>query len=214
MRIPANVTYALLLSALLVSCCLNTGSMEPIEENEQIPLDEPVIYEATEGRDDDDAAAAGIALVGLVVIAAVPLPLAAGIMYVWASSLASDAPEEGTRNTYYAYDADPTITSADNDTLMRLDWDYAEENLNWAFVEFTIISPDGTPWDCTIDGYEYCTIQQYGYDDSIWEYDEPIIISENGWNIAGDAAGETVELELRIKYRGNQITGTTWVNVA
>ena len=213
MRIPAKVTYALLLSTLLVSCCLNTGSIEPVEENEQIPLEDLVIYEATEGR-EDDSTAIGIAVVGLVVVAAVPLPIAAGIMYVWASSLASDAPEEGTRNTYSASDADSAITAGDDDTLMRLDWDYAEENLNWAFVEFTIISPDGTPWDCTIDASEYCTIQQYGYDDSIWEYDEPIIISENGWNIAGDAAGETVELELRIKYRGNQITGTTWVNVA
>ena len=205
MRIPAKVTYALLLTALLVSCCLNSGSMVPIDENEQIPLEEPVNYEATEGR-DDDSDALGIALVGLVVVAAVPLPVAAGIMYVWASSLASDQPESGTRNNYNADDAPSSSSNMDDDDLIKLSFSYAEDDFNWAFVDIKIEVADNV-YNCGFDGSDPCYIfEQTG--DGVWGANEHITLAEQNTNIVGSSGAD---VNIYIKYRNAQVSGDSSV---
>ena len=163
MRIPAKVTYALLLSTLLVSCCLNTGSIEPVEENEQIPLEDLVIYEATEGR-DDDSTAIGIAVVGLVVVAAVPLPIAAGIMYVWASSLADEGPSSS-----------PVGRWVDN-TGVRIQFEFGG---SVAFVEG---EPEDIDYDWSTSGNTFTLEMEMDGEDGVmmytskWKYD---IISDD-----------------------------------
>jgi hypothetical protein len=207
MRIPAKVTYALLLSTLLVSCCLNTGSIEPVEENEQIALEDLVIYEATEGR-DDDSTAIGIAVVGLVVVAAVPLPIAAGIMYVWASSLASDAPEEGTRNVYNANDATSSTSDGGGDDLMKLTFSYSEDDLNWAFVDIKLEVGDNV-YDCGFAVEDDCWISEQ-VEDGAWGATEHITLSEGTDNIVG-AWG--AEVNIYVKYRNAQVSGDSSVYV-
>ena len=216
MRIPAKVTYALLLSALLVSCCLNTGSMEPVTEGEQLPLEEPVNYEATEGRDESsssasssDSAALGVAVLGLVVVAAVPLPLAAGILYVWANSLASDQPDTGTRNVFSASDAASSTSDNGGDTLLKLSFGYAEDDLKWAFVDIKIEVGDNVH-DCGFDATDSCQIGEQD-DDGAWGASEHITLSEGTDNIVG-AGG--ADVNIFIKYRTSQVSGDASETVA
>ena len=72
-------------------------------------------------------------VIATILMVAITVVLA-GVLYVWANSLAADQPESGTRNSYTATDASASVSAADDDTLMRITWQHAEDDLNWAFV--------------------------------------------------------------------------------
>ena len=133
----------------------------------------------------------------------------AGVLYVWANSLAADQPESGTRNSYTATDASAGVSAADDDTLMRITWQHAEDDLNWAFVVMKLSVGDNT-FDCSTDGGEECMITQDGSDDALWEGSEFLTLSENDNQIAET----TTEISLYVTYRGTAVAGTSSVQVA
>ena len=92
------------------------------------------------------------------------------MFYVWANSLPADQPESGTRNAYTATDATAS-NAADDDTLMRITWQHAEDDLNWAFVVMKLTVGDNT-FDCSTGADEECSIAQDGSDDALWETGE------------------------------------------
>ena len=147
-------------------------------------------------------------VIATILMVAITVVLA-GVLYVWANSLAADQPESGTRNSYTATDAAAGVSAADDDTLMRITWQHAEDDLNWAFVVMKLTVGDAT-FDCSTGADEECSIAQDGSDDALWETGEFLTLSENGNNIAGD----TTEIGMYVTYRGTAVAGTGDVTVA
>ena len=122
---------------------------------------------------------------------------------------AEDQQESGTRNVYDAVDASASTSVADDDTLMRISWSFAEDDLNWAFVVMKLSVGDNT-YDCSPDGWDECNISQDGVDNALWEVNEFIMLSENGSDICSD----TCNIDIYITYRGTQISGDSSIVVA
>ena len=114
-----------------------------------------------------------------------------------------------TRNSYTATDATAGVSAADDDTLMRITWQHAEDDLNWAFVVMKLTVGDNT-FDCSTGADEECSIAQDGSDDALWETGEFLTLSENG----NDIATSTTEIGMYVTYRGTAVAGTSSVQVA
>ena len=122
---------------------------------------------------------------------------------------AAEQPESGTRNSYTADDAAASTTNGSDDLLMQIRWQYAEDDLNWAFVVIKLSVGDNT-YDCTPDAWDDCNISQDGYDDSLWETGEFLMLSEAGTDICRD----TCQIDLYVTYRGVVVAGDDSVVVA
>ena len=147
-------------------------------------------------------------VIATILMVAITVVLA-GVLYVWANSLAADQPDSGTRNSYTATDAAAGVSAADDDTLMRITWQHAEDDLNWAFVVMKLTVGDNT-FDCSTGEGEECTIDQDGNDPALWEKGEFLTLSENG----NDIATSTTEIGMYVTYRGTAVAGTSSVQVA
>ena len=212
MRNLAKSIHVVLICAILGLGHLHSSNLIVTEETPELELEIYPIYEASEHEEatisDEEIAVLGTVLV----VVAVPLAPVA-ILYVWGSSLAStssaDQPESGTRNSYTATDATASVSAADDDTLMRITWQHAEEDLNWAFVVFRLSVGDYS-YDCSTGADEECSIAQDGFDDALWETGEFLTLSENGY----DLASSTTQIQIYVSYRGVQLSGTSAVTVA
>ncbi|MEE2758501.1 MAG: hypothetical protein VYA86_00800 [Candidatus Thermoplasmatota archaeon] len=114
-----------------------------------------------------------------------------------------------TQNRYTATDASAQTSAADDDTLMRITWQHAEDDLNWADVVLRLTVGDMT-FDCSTGDSEECSIGQDGGDDALWETGEFLTLSENG----SDIANGPTDIGIYITYRGAIIDGTSDVSVA
>ena len=147
-------------------------------------------------------------VIATILMVAITVVLA-GVLYVWANSLAADQPESGTRNSYTADDAAASTSGADDDVLMSVRWQHAEDDLNWAFVVMKLSVGDST-YDCNTAGDQECSIAQDGDDAAVWETGEFLTISESGTDIANGAT----TINLYITYRGSVIAGDSSVSVS
>ena len=147
-------------------------------------------------------------VIATILMVAITVVLA-GVLYVWANSLAADQPESGTRNSYTADDASASTSSATDDALISVRWVHAEDDLNWAFVVIRLSVGDNT-YDCSTDGSEECSIGQDGSDDSVWETGEFLILSESG----SDIADGSTTIDMYVTYRGSVVAGSDDVTVA
>ncbi len=212
MRNLAKSIHVVLICAILGLGHLHSSNLIVAEETPELELEIYPIYEASEHEEatisDEEIAVLGTVLV----VVAVPLAPVA-ILYVWASSLAStsseDQPESGIRNNYAASDASASVSAADDDTLMRISWNHAEDDLNWAFVVFRLSVGDNTYY-CSTGADDECIIAEDGYDAALWETGEFLTLSENGY----DLASGVTEIQIYVSYRGVQLPGTSAVTVA
>ena len=154
---------------------------------------------------NDEAVSPVIATILMVAITVV----LAGVLYVWANSLAADQPESGTRNSYTAEDASAMTDSGDDNALISVRWQHAEDDLNWAFIVMKLSVGDST-YDCSTGGDEECSIGQDGADNAVWETGEFLILSESGTDIANGAT----TIDMYVTYRGSTVAGTADVTVA
>ena len=160
---------------------------------------------------NDEAVSPVIATILMVAITVV----LAGVLYVWANSLASDQPDVGTRNNFQASDADDQISGASDDTLLRVAWTNAQDDLNWAFVTFTLEKGDNV-FSCSTKADADCTFDQQGSDDTKWEHNEIIYIKEGAVNICGSADGSEASctLDITVSYNGIMVAGTPERSIA
>ena len=147
-------------------------------------------------------------VIATILMVAITVVLA-GVLYVWANSLAADQPESGTRNSYSATDADADTSAGTEDGLMRITWQHSEDELNWAFIVMKLSVGDNT-FDCSTDGTEECMIGQDGSDDAVWENGEFLTLSESGSDIADGAT----TIDIYVTYRGTAVAGTSSVTVS
>jgi len=147
-------------------------------------------------------------VIATILMVAITVVLA-GVLYVWANSLAADQPESGTRNSYTADDAAAMTDNGDDNALISMRWQHAEDDLNWAFIVMKLSVGDST-YDCSTDGSEECSIGQDGSDDAVWETGEFLILSESGTDIADGAT----TIDLYVTYRGTAVAGSDSVTVS
>ena len=154
---------------------------------------------------NDEAVSPVIATILMVAITVV----LAGVLYVWANSLASDQPETGTRNVFNADDAQAVTSDGGGDALMKLTFSYAEDDLKWAFVDIKLEVGDNV-YDCGFDAGDACQIGEQT-DDGAWGANEHITLSEGTDNIVSESGAD---VNIYVKYRNAQVSGDTGVNVA
>ena len=147
-------------------------------------------------------------VIATILMVAITVVLA-GVLYVWANSLAADQPESGTRNSYTADDASASTSSATDDVLISVRWQHAEDDLNWAFVVMKLSVGDST-YDCSTAGDQECSIGQDGSDDALWETGEFLTLSESGSDIASGAT----TIDMYVTYRGTAVAGEDTVQVS
>ena len=147
-------------------------------------------------------------VIATILMVAITVVLA-GVLYVWANSLAADQPESGTRNSYTADDAAASTSADTDDTLMSIRWQHAEDDLNWAFVVMKLSVGDST-YDCSTAGDQECSIGQDGSDDALWETGEFLTLSESGSDIASGAT----TIDMYVTYRGTAVAGEDTVQVS
>jgi hypothetical protein len=99
--------------------------------------------------------------------------------------------------------------SGDDNALISMRWQHAEDDLNWAFIVMKLSVGDST-YDCSTDGSEECSIGQDGSDDAVWETGEFLILSESGTDIADGAT----TIDLYVTYRGTAVAGSDSVTVS
>jgi flagellin-like protein len=146
-------------------------------------------------------------VIATILMVAITVVLA-GVLYVWANSLASDQPDSGTRNSYTADDANAAISTGNTDTLIQMRWQHAEDDLNWAFVIIKLTVGDFT-FDCGIDGTDDCAVDQDGDDAGLWQVGEFLTLSENDVDICGGAGEVTCDVNVHVTYKGTVVAGTS-----
>ena len=147
-------------------------------------------------------------VIATILMVAITVVLA-GVLYVWANSLAADQPESGTRNSYTADDASASTSANTDDVLISVRWQHAEDDLNWACVVMKLSVGDST-FDCSTAGDQECSIAQDGNDDALWETGEFLTLSESGSDIASGAT----TIDLYVTYRGTAVAGDDSVSVS
>ena len=111
---------------------------------------------------------------------------------------------------FQATDADGAISGGTGDTLLRVAWTNAADDLNWAFVTFTLEVGDNV-YSCSTRSDADCSFDQTGSDDTKWEHNEILYLKENGVNICGSSeenANPACTLDITVSYNGAQVSGT------
>ena len=159
---------------------------------------------------NDEAVSPVIATILMVAITVV----LAGVLYVWASELASNQTEAGSLNQYKAEDHPTATTSGMTDNLLRLSFTNGPDDLTWSFLTVTLFDEeDGTTYKCTPGGAD-CDIGEETADAS-WGGSEVISIKEGGSvDICGQAGndgdeGSSCDIKVSMQYKGKPIAGTS-----
>ena len=119
-------------------------------------------------------------VIATILMVAITVVLA-GVLYVWANSLASEGTDTSasTLNTYTADDADDAANDAAGgaDTLIRMQMT-GKDDLAWSFVKVTLSVGDNI-YTCSVTAGDDCTItQSAGSNDNAWEPGEYIFLHE------------------------------------
>ena len=147
-------------------------------------------------------------VIATILMVAITVVLA-GVLYVWASSLAGDSTGD-TLDTYVwsAVDASPGDTNSSKNDLIRVQMDGGQE-LNWGVVEITITVNGATPQSCggkatDVDGAGcYFTKYQGSGDTDEWSTGEGITISEGTDDICDGSVACNVAVSIVKKGAGN-----------
>ena len=153
---------------------------------------------------NDEAVSPVIATILMVAITVV----LAGVLYVWASSLAGDS-AGGSLDAYAFSDDDanndPAMSDGSGDALVEITMNQGSY-LNWAMLKVTISVDGGTPVSCgeADDAEADCTWAAFGDNNQGWEASEGITISEGDVNLCdGEDGGCSVEVTLTKKGTGS-----------
>ena len=148
---------------------------------------------------NDEAVSPVIATILMVAITVV----LAGVLYVWASSLAGDS-AGGSLDTYAWGDKDanndPAMSDSAGDALVEIAMDQGAD-LNWAMLKVTISVDDGTPITCGdwAEDEADCTWVPFEGpgNDQAWEVSEGITISEGDVDLCdGGNGGCSIDVNI------------------
>ena len=141
---------------------------------------------------NDEAVSPVIATILMVAITVV----LAGVLYVWASDLASQNQSDGP-SMYVLTAGDHTEDVEDHGGLMTLSFGNGAD-LDWALIQIEIVQ-DSVPTTCSKpDGSgNLCAVSQHGgADNEKWEKGETLIVSDSG----AEFCDQDCDLIIRIKF--------------
>ena len=127
----------------------------------------------------------------------------------WPSDGSRWAADQGTQNKLMLQDASMQVTDEGNDTMVRISWRSAAEDLNWSEVQIVLVV-DNRTWVCRTSATSGCAITQSGPDDGLWENDELLFLAELDTDIA-DAG--TWQAEVTVEYQSHPVAGSGTVEV-
>jgi len=142
-------------------------------------------------------------VIATILMVAITVVLA-GVLYVWASSLAEGNTDgDLTLYVFTAEDAGGTVSDNGTDALVRVAMTQGS-GINWASLDVKITVGEGTPMTCDRseagDGSDVetdCYMAEYGTtNDAEWTIGDGVTIYENGQNLCG--AGESCAVEVVI----------------
>ena len=89
-------------------------------------------------------------VIATILMVAITVVLA-GVLYVWASSLADDSTGGGLTSTNLAQEMLLTMSDAANEDLVHVKMDAGDEPLSWSVLKVTIVVDGGTSLTCVED---------------------------------------------------------------
>ena len=143
-------------------------------------------------------------MIATILMVAITVVLA-GVLYVWANSLASEGTDTsvGTLNTYTTEDADDETGPGADDTLVRMQVT-GKDDLAWSFIKITVSVGDNV-YTCSVVTGDDCEISQAaGDNDNAWEPGEYLFITEGTEDICSEAQ---CRLEISVTYNGRTLAG-------
>ena len=139
-------------------------------------------------------------VIATILMVAITVVLA-GVLYVWASDLASSNQSDGP-SMYVLSTADHADDVEDDAGLMTLTFGNGAD-LDWALVQIEIIK-DSVPYTCDnpdLSGGKCAASQHGGADGTSWEKGETIILTDTG----GNFCQADCTLTVRVKYNGDVV---------
>ena len=136
-------------------------------------------------------------VIATILMVAITVVLA-GVLYVWASSLAGDSTGSGL-DTYQFTDRDASgdMTDGGGDDLVHVKMTQGN-GLSWALLSVSIVVDDGASYTCQEVGTADAECTYTIDDDKNWQVGEEITIAEgdNTNHCAGTDGGCTVDITL------------------
>ena len=145
-------------------------------------------------------------VIATILMVAITVVLA-GVLYVWASSLADDSTGGGLdKYQFDSRDASGSMSDAAGDALVHVKMTQGDD-LSWSVLRVSIVVDGGNSFTCVEaskdDGTADCTYTTD--DDNSWSTSEEITISEGDMNMcSGDDGGCDVDVTLTKIGVGNE----------
>ena len=152
-------------------------------------------------------------VIATILMVAITVVLA-GVLYVWASSLAEDNTDGNL--ALYAFsgkDAQGTPGTGTADNLIMLTMDQGGD-INWAAVSVKLAIDGAAPVTCDNPGGEggVCSLVEFGNtDDQVWSVGDGVTIAENGQELCSSSCSIDVTIT---DTRENKVIDTIYGVVA
>ena len=164
----------------------------------------------TENR-NEEAVSPVIATILMVAITVV----LAGVLYVWASSLA-EGNTDGNLALYAMSGKDaqgtPGADTADNLIMLTMD---QGGDINWAAVSVKLAIDGAAPVTCDnpgVDGTAVCSLVEFGdTDDQVWSVGDGVTVVENGQDLCGATTSCSIDVTITDTREGKVIDTTNGV---
>ena len=121
-------------------------------------------------------------VIATILMVAITVVLA-GVLYVWASSLAEGNTDGNL--ALYAFsgeDANGSPSAEGTDSLIRVTMDQGSD-INWAAISVKLTIDDGAPVTCDnpgVEGTGVCSLVEFGNtDDQVWSVGDGVTVMEN-----------------------------------
>ena len=135
---------------------------------------------------NDEAVSPVIATILMVAITVV----LAGVLYVWASSLAEGNTDGNlTLYAFSASDAGATVSTGTDDALVMIAMDQGSD-INWAAVSVKLTIDGNAPVTCDNNdqGTSTCYLVEYGTtDDQVWSVGDGVTVYESGQDLCNNS---------------------------
>ena len=127
-------------------------------------------------------------VIATILMVAITVVLA-GVLYVWASSLAGDSTGSGL-DTYQFTDRDASdeMSEATGEDLVHIKMTQGS-GLSWALLSVSVVVDDGASYTCQEAGTADADCTYTTDDDKSWEVSEEITISEGDVDLCNGADG-------------------------
>jgi len=150
-------------------------------------------------------------VIATILMVAITVVLA-GVLYVWASSLAEGNTDGNlTLYAFSASDAGASVSTGTDDALVMIAMDQGSD-INWAAVSVKLTIDGNAPVTCDNNdqGTSTCYLVEYGTtDDQVWSVGDGVTVYESGQDLCNDSC--EVVITITDTREGKKIDESTTV---